>query len=124
MNKKFSNLWFDPTGNRTRVNRFSSRLFIHLKNETEALTALKTKGRDYFTRNSYLLFYNSDPNITQTPILTQKLTPNPIVTPTLTQTLRKVSEKCADKYFSFPFHSPNLKIFVEVVILKTINAKV
>ena len=37
MNTNFSSLWFDPTGNRTRVYRFSSRRSIHLTTRSHSI---------------------------------------------------------------------------------------
>ena len=54
-------------------------------------------------------FVNSDQNITQTQMLSLKLTRNltQIQTPThtLILALKKVNEKCADEHFSFSFYS-------------------
>ena len=53
----------------------------------------KNSQRDYSTGNFYVFFNNSDPNLTQTQILTLKLTLNLILTQTLSQTLILILEK-------------------------------
>ena len=46
-------------------------------------------------------FINSDSNLTQTQMLTLKLSPNRTLTQTLILTPKKANEKSADEYFSF-----------------------
>ena len=56
---------------------------------------------------------NSDPNITQTQILTLKLTSNLTVTQILILILEKAKEKCADEFSTFLFYSLQLKFEVK-----------
>ena len=66
-----------------------------------------SKEETLFPKNFISFFINSNPNLTQTQILTPMLTPNLTLTQTLTQililTINKANEKGADEYFSFWF---------------------
>ena len=61
MNTKFYSLWFDPTKNRTQVNRFSSRRFIHSTTDRlELINCLIGTTRPLFRqRKSFLTFDKS-----------------------------------------------------------------
>ena len=50
-------------------------------------------------------FINSDSNLTQTHVLTLKLSPNQTLTQTLILTFKKANEKSASEHFSFSFYS-------------------
>ena len=50
-------------------------------------------------------FINSDSNLTQTQMLTLKLSPNRTLTQTIILNPKKANEESANEYFSFSFYS-------------------
>ena len=65
-----------------------------------------------FTGNFYLVFTNSDPNLTQTQIFTLKTNPKPSPNPNSISNPNKINEKRADEYFSFPKESVHFKRYI------------
>ena len=79
------------------------KLLLLIENKKHSFTksfhlGLLERGREYSIGNCYLLFANSDSNLTQTQILTLKLTPKPILMQTLTQTQTLTLKKTVQKY--------------------------
>ena len=58
VNTNFYRLWFDPTGNRTRVYHFSSRRFIHSTTDRSTANAMAVKiffnQTRYFSSKQYV----------------------------------------------------------------------